>query len=65
MNQYREGKVESTPSRGVKKNLKPFVYKRLEREYPRQRAFCIMSLRVAEVGEVKHFRCGSRSESES
>ena len=30
MDQYREGKVGSTPSRGVKKNLKPSVYKRLE-----------------------------------
>ena len=27
MNQYREGKVKSTPMRGVKKNLKPYVYK--------------------------------------
>ena len=30
MDQYREGKVGSTPSRGVKENLKPSVYKRLE-----------------------------------
>ena len=29
-NQYREGKVGSTPGRGVKQNLKPFVYKRSE-----------------------------------
>jgi hypothetical protein len=28
--QYREGKVGSTPNRGVKQNLKPFVYKRSE-----------------------------------
>ena len=27
MNQYREGKVKSTPIRGVKENLKPYVYK--------------------------------------
>ena len=27
MNQYREGKVKSTPSRGVKKFLKPYAYK--------------------------------------
>ena len=30
VDQYREGKVGSTPNRGVKKNLKPFVYKRSE-----------------------------------
>ena len=27
MNQYREGKVKSTPSRGVKEFLKPYAYK--------------------------------------
>jgi hypothetical protein len=27
VNQYREGKVKSTPVRGVKENLKPYVYK--------------------------------------
>ena len=31
----------------------------------RQRAFCIMSLRVVVVGEVKGLRPGSRSGSES
>ena len=30
MNQYREGKVKSTPSRGVKKTLNPRAYKRSE-----------------------------------
>ena len=30
VNQYREGKVGSTPNRGVKENLKPFAYKRWE-----------------------------------
>ena len=30
MYQYREGKVKSTPSRGVKETLKPFAYKRSE-----------------------------------
>ena len=29
-NQYREGKVGRTPGRGVKQNLKPCAYKRLE-----------------------------------
>ena len=27
MNQYREGKVKSTPNRGMKKTLKPYAYK--------------------------------------
>ena len=27
VNKYREGKVKSTPVRGVKKNLKPCAYK--------------------------------------
>ena len=31
-NQYREGKVGSTPSRGVKENLKPCACKRSEPE---------------------------------
>ena len=30
MNQYREGKVKSTPVRGVKEFLKPYAYKRSE-----------------------------------
>ena len=30
MNQYREGKVKSTPDRGVKESLKPYAYKRSE-----------------------------------
>ena len=30
MNQYREGKVKSTPVRGVKKYLKPCAYKQWE-----------------------------------
>ena len=30
VNQYREGKVGSTPNRGVKENLKPCAYKRWE-----------------------------------
>ena len=65
MNQYREGKVGRPPNRGVKKNLKPFVYKRSERRELRRRAFCIMILRVAVVGEVKRHELRSRSESES
>ena len=30
MNKYREGKVKSTPCRGVKESLKPYAYKRSE-----------------------------------
>ena len=30
MNQYREGKVKSTPVRGVKEFLKPYAYKQWE-----------------------------------
>jgi hypothetical protein len=30
VNQYREGKVKSTPMRGVKENLKPYAYKQSE-----------------------------------
>ncbi len=32
MNQYREGKVKSTPTRGVKQILKPDAYKQSEPE---------------------------------
>ena len=31
VNQYREGKVKSTPVRGVKEYLKPYIYKQWER----------------------------------
>jgi hypothetical protein len=30
VNQYREGKVKSTPVRGVKQYLKPYAYKQWE-----------------------------------
>ena len=35
VNQYREGKVKSTPVRGVKKYLKPYAYKQWEGYVPR------------------------------
>ena len=35
MNQYREGKVKSTPVRGVKEYLKPYAYKQWEGYVPR------------------------------
>ena len=34
VNQYREGKVKSTPVRGVKQYLKPCIYKQWERYGP-------------------------------
>ena len=34
VNQYREGKVKSTPVRGVKEYLKPCIYKQWERYGP-------------------------------
>ena len=34
VNQYCEGKVKSTADSGVKKNLKPYAYKRSEPVYP-------------------------------
>jgi hypothetical protein len=33
VNQYREGKVKSTPGRGLKEFLKPCAYKRSEHFY--------------------------------
>ena len=36
VNEYREGKVKSTPARGVKENLKPSAYKPLEPVVARQ-----------------------------
>ena len=35
MNEYREGKVKSTPTRGVKQFLKPDAYKQSERGSPK------------------------------
>ena len=34
MNQYREGKVKSTPVRGVKEYLKPYAYKQWKGDLP-------------------------------
>ena len=65
VNQYREGKVKSTSSRGVKEFLKPYAYKRSEHVYMWRRAFCIMNLRVTVVGKVKCHETRIRSESES
>ena len=63
--EYREGKVKSTPIRGVKEYLKPCAYKRSEPLKRCRRAFCIMNLRVAMSCEVKGDDTPSRSESEA
>jgi len=34
VDKYREGKVKSTPVRGVKENLKPSAYKQSEGDAP-------------------------------
>ena len=47
------GKGEKNPCEGSEKNLKPCVYKQLKYIKVRQRAFCIMSLRVTVSGKVK------------
>ena len=47
MNQYREGKVKSTPNRGVKEILNPCAYKRSER--------------VAVSGEVNALSAGAEA----
>ena len=56
-NKYREGKVKSTPARGVKETLKPCAYKPLRPQliFMRgwQRTFCIMSQRVTFCRKVK------------
>jgi hypothetical protein len=36
VNEYREGKVKSTPVRGVKEYLKPYAYKQWELYVARQ-----------------------------
>jgi heterodisulfide reductase subunit C len=41
VNQYREGKVKSTPVRGVKEYLKPFTYKQWKGYAPQQCGECL------------------------
>ena len=52
-------KGEKNPGRGVKKNLKPCVYKQLESVKARQRTFCRTVRRVMAVSEVKYLRYGA------
>ena len=48
------GKGEKDPGRGVKKNLKPYVYKQIELIKERYRTFCRTVRRVIIYGEVKY-----------
>ena len=41
VNQYREGKVKSTPVRGVKEYLKPYAYKQWEGYAPASAGECL------------------------
>ena len=52
---WRKG--EKYPWRGVKKNLKPCVYKHRKLIKERSGTFCRMVRRVNVTGEVKHLRC--------
>ena len=51
MNQYREGKVKSTPTRGVKQFLKPNAYKQWERAR-RRRAAQVPGARNEDLGKT-------------
>ena len=48
------GKGEKDPGRGVKENLKPYVYKQIEHVKVRYRTFCRTVRRVIVYGKVKY-----------
>ena len=48
------GKGEKDPGRGVKENLKPYVYKQIKFVKEQYRTFCITVRRVIVYGEVKY-----------
>ena len=50
------GKGEKNPGRGVKENLKPYVYKQIEHVKVRYRTFCRTVRRVIVYGKVKYLR---------
>jgi len=50
------GKGEKNPGRGVKKNLKPYVYKQIEHVKVRYRTFCRTVRRVILYGKIKYLR---------
>ena len=49
------GKGEKDPGRGVKENLKPYVYKQTEHIKVRCRTFCRTVRRVIVYGEIKYY----------
>jgi hypothetical protein len=51
VNQYREGKVKSTPTRGVKQFLKPDAYKQSERVFGSVTAYLLYNGSVSWSGE--------------
>ena len=52
------GKGEKDPGRGVKENLKPYVYKQIVHVKVRYRTFCRTVRRVILYGEIKYWRYG-------
>ena len=50
------GKGEKDPGRGVKENLKPYVYKQTKHVKVRCRTFCRTVRRVIVYGKVKYLR---------
>ena len=52
------GKGEKNPGRGVKENLKPYVYKQIEHVKVRYRTFCRTVRRVILYGKIKYWRYG-------
>ena len=58
---WRKG--EKNPGRGVKENLKPYVYKHTKHVKVRCGTFCRMVRRVIVCSKVKHWRCGAAEKS--
>ena len=59
VNKYREGKVKSTPIRGVKQTLKPDAYNQSEGQESWRRTFCIMGQRLNLASELKPIGVGA------
>jgi len=59
------GKGEKNPGRGVKENLKPYVYKQIKDVKVRYRTFCRTVRRVIVCSKVKYCKVRSRRETES
>ena len=65
MYEYREGKVKSTPCRGVKESLKPCAYKRSERLCAVTACLLHNEPASCRVRPVNRHEAGIHSESES